>query len=67
MKIEKRGESVFISHNGLTVFFNKQKEGYTIKATERLQDGSWRTAGEMSITSEEWARFKNGLQTIGDS
>jgi len=53
LKVEKRGDSVFISHNGLTVFFNRFKDGYGIKATYReasnpLAD-KWLEAGKMSV------------------
>jgi hypothetical protein len=57
MKIEKRGNSVFISHSGLTIFLNRTKEGYTIKSTERLQNGDWRESGFMRVSSEDFKKF----------
>ena len=57
MKIEKRGDSVFISHDGLTVFVNKTREGYSVKATERLEDGGWRVSGFMRISQQDLQQF----------
>jgi hypothetical protein len=57
LKVEARGNSVFISHNGLTVFLNRTREGYTIKATERLENGDWREAGFMRVESEDFKQF----------
>jgi len=57
MRIEKRGDSVFVSHNGLTVFLNRTREGYSVKATERLESGDWREAGFMRVKAEDFKRF----------
>jgi hypothetical protein len=66
MKIEKRGNSVFISHSGLTVFCNKIREGFTIKATERLENGSWREAGFMKVQAEDFRIFFRFLEELAE-
>lgn len=63
MKISKQAFSAFISHNGLTVFANKTPSGFTIKTTERMENGQWRTAGEMKVTREEFAEW---LKLLGE-
>ena len=50
-------ETLFISHNGLTVFLNKAREGYSVKTTEHLENGSWKTSGFMRVGSEDFKRF----------
>lgn len=57
MKVEKRGNSAFISHNGLTVFVNKTPTEYTIKATERLENGDWREAGFIHVPQRDLQQF----------
>lgn len=55
-KVEKRGNSVFISHDGLTVFFNRYGSEYGIKATYRETNNpmadKWLEAGRMSVDRE---------------
>jgi hypothetical protein len=56
VKIEKRGDSCFISHNGLTLFFNKRVKDemlgvgdYQIRVQKRERDGQWHLVGEMQV------------------
>lgn len=53
MKVERRGNSVFISHNGLTLFFNRYGSEYSIKATTRESSNpmaeKWLAAGKMRV------------------
>lgn len=56
MKVEKRGDSCFISHNDLTIFFNKRVKDevlgtgdYQIRVQKRERDGQWHLVGEMEV------------------
>jgi hypothetical protein len=61
VKIERRENSVFVSHNGLTVFFNRFKDGYGIKTTYREQSNpladKWLVAGKMSVNNTDYDRL----------
>jgi hypothetical protein len=64
MRIEKKEFSAFISHSGLTVFANRTPGGYTLKATERQENGTWRTAGEMRLLPEEIKQYIAYLEEL---
>jgi hypothetical protein len=61
LKIERRGDSCFISHNGLTIFFNKFQDKKThelvfnirVNAADYEQGSGlvkkWRSVGEMHV------------------
>lgn len=65
MKIERRDYTVFIAHNGLTLFFNRyvdketKKPFFFIRANKGLHgvEGteitSWITVGEMRVEPED--------------
>ena len=62
MKVENRGNSCFISHEGVSVFFNKQKEGdYTIRVNKQnVHDGftdKWSTVAEMHTDKEAYKKL----------
>ena len=57
MKIEKRDNSVFISHEGLTVFFNRYREGSTVRVTSRGAGDVWSEAAKMNLSTEDLKRF----------
>jgi hypothetical protein len=50
-----------ISHNGLTVFVNRTRDGYSLKSTERRENGSWVTAGVMELSESD---FKNWVSLL---
>jgi hypothetical protein len=66
MRIEKHGNSTYISHSGLGLFINKTVEGYELKFTERLvvqcgEKVQWRNCGIMKVTPEELKLFLSYL------
>lgn len=61
MKIEKRDNSVFVSHEGLTVFFNRYREGSTVRVTTRDQQDVWHEAGKMNLSNDDLKRFADLL------
>jgi len=56
VKVERRGESCFISHSGLTIFCNKLPDGYEFRVQTR-KDGKWSLAGEMQVEPLDFQRF----------
>jgi len=80
LKVEMRGNSCFISHNGLTVFFNRFHDKQTHKVTFNIrvhkaekQNGNglskvWKPVGEMDVSAEDYAlltKFLADLKTVG--
>lgn len=63
MRIERQPNSVFISHSGLTIFANKTVNGYVVKVTERLEDGSWRTVKETDVSAND---FRQWVYLLGE-
>ena len=63
MKIEKRDNTVFVSHEGLTVFFNRYKEGSTVRVTTRDDKDVWHEAGKMNLSNVDLKRF---AEMLGD-
>jgi hypothetical protein len=68
MKIEKRGNSGFISHEGLTVFFNKYATHYTISVqkAEQRSDGQrvWLKVGTMTVEKLEFKQLQQVLASL---
>ncbi len=59
MKIERRGYSVFIAHNGTTIFANKHVDGtYSLKISSRVTNEKdvqyWVTTGEIDVRAEDF-------------
>jgi hypothetical protein len=63
VKVEKRGDSCFISHNGLTIFCNKRPDGYEFRVQTRKND-QWSLAGEMKVESPDFQRFADLLKQL---
>jgi len=65
LKVEKRGNSGFISHNGLTIFFNKHARDYDIRVqkAEQKQDGKreWHLVGQMTVENEAFKQLQQIL------
>ncbi len=66
MKIEKRDNSVFVSHNGLTILANKTREGYSLKTTEMVESSCarWVTAELMELTTEDFRKWLSLLAQL---
>ena len=63
VKVEKRGDSCFISHNGLTIFVNKRPEGYEFRVQTRKSE-QWSLAGEMMVDKQAYAQFVELLKQL---
>lgn len=63
MKIERRGNTVFIAHNKLAIFFNRGKGGYVVRVNKGFEDDSWTTVGEMDVEPDQLRRL---LEALGD-
>jgi hypothetical protein len=63
VKVERRGESCFISHNGLTIFCNKRPEGYEFRVQTRKNE-QWSLAGEMMVDKKAYAQFIELLKQL---
>ena len=63
MKVEKRGESCFISHSGLTIFCNKHPDGYEFRVQTR-KNGVWKLAGEMLVNPADYQAFVEFLKQL---
>ncbi len=68
VKVEKRGDSCFISHNGLTLFFNKQPSGYQIRVQKRenmgLAEERWVLVGEMQVEKAAYLELLNVMKQL---
>jgi hypothetical protein len=63
VKVEKRGDSCFISHNGLTLFFNKQPSGYQIRVQKR-EGEKWTLVGEMQVEKTAYLELLNVMKQL---
>lgn len=63
VKVERRGQSCFISHNGLTIFCNKMPGGYEFRVQTR-KNGEWSLAGEMLVKPEDYQQFVEFLKQL---
>jgi hypothetical protein len=68
LKVERRDNSVLISHNGITIFANLLQDGsYTLKVTKRLHDvdgnETWITVGNMTVPKNAFYEF---VDLLGD-
>ena len=74
MKIDtKRDDTVFISHNGLSLFFNKRKNGQTGEVFYSLNvhvnkgtydDKKWEKVADMTLSSENLTDFNSKLAIL---
>jgi hypothetical protein len=63
VKVEKRGDSCFISHNGLTIFCNKRPDGYEFRVQTR-QNEKWSLAGDMMVDREAYLQLVEFLKQL---
>lgn len=63
VKVEKRDQSCFISHNGLTLFFNKQAVGYQIRVQKR-EGEQWRLVGEMQVEKPAYVELMKVMKEL---
>jgi hypothetical protein len=76
LKVEKRGNSVFISHNDLTIFVNKFQDKETHQAFFNVrvhkaekQNGNglnkvWKPVGMMDVEAEDFMQFVEFLAEL---
>ena len=73
MKIENRGDTVFVSHNGLTIFFNKRKNNTTgepfiavnVHFNEGMQeDKKWRKIADMILSTNNLTELNSQLTNL---
>lgn len=73
MKLEKRENTVFVSHGGLTVFFNALKNRetgekfYSINVNQNTGDranSKWETVGQMTVNPDLFNELALGLASL---